>query len=79
MIGIGIITVAAGFYYYLKVVTAMYWQEPNDSTPIEVTPLTRISATVLAALIVILGVFPAPILNQLKDSRGATAVHVASR
>jgi NADH-quinone oxidoreductase subunit N len=79
LVGIGIIAVAAGFYYYLKVVTAMYWQEPNDSTPIELTPLTRISVTALAALIVILGVFPAPVLGQLKESAGLVPPRVALR
>jgi NADH-quinone oxidoreductase subunit N len=79
LIGIGIVAVAAGFYYYLKVVTAMYWQESNDSTPIELTPLTRIAVTVLAAIIVILGVFPGPVLGQLRDADGPGAVHVAHR
>ena len=79
LIGIGIVGVAAGFYYYLKVVTAMYWQEPGDSTPITVTPLTRISITVLAVLIVILGVFPAPVLGQLKHSAAPSAARVARR
>src|SRR6202012_4350374 len=32
LVGIGIVTVAAGFYYYLRVITAMYWQEPGDDT-----------------------------------------------
>ena len=32
LVGIGVVTVAAGFYYYLRVVAAMYWQEPGDDT-----------------------------------------------
>ena len=28
---VGVITVACGFYYYLKVVRAMYWEEPSSS------------------------------------------------
>ena len=79
LVGIGIITVAAGFYYYLKLVAVMYWQEPNDSTPIEITPLTRISVTVLGALIVILGIYPAPILAQLQNRTALPAAHVAQR
>ena len=42
LVGIGIVTVAAGFYYYLKVVRAMYWNEPaEDAQPIFVAPVTK--------------------------------------
>jgi NADH-quinone oxidoreductase subunit N len=58
LIVVGVITVAAGFYYYLRVITAMYWQEPNDDTPIRIGSLTRITVGILAALIFILGIFP---------------------
>ena len=79
LIGIGLVTVAAGFYYYLRVVTAMYWEEPTDSTPIELTPLARISVTALAALILILGVYPRPVVGQLKDAAAPPPAHVAGR
>ena len=46
---------------------------------IELQPLTRISVTVLAALIIILGVFPAPVLGQLKGPSTPAAAHVAAR
>ena len=42
LIGVGIITVAAGFYFYLRVVAAMYWQEPNDDTPSAQLLLSRV-------------------------------------
>jgi len=71
LIVVGAITVAAGFYYYLRVVTAMYWQEPNDDTPIRVGGLTRITVGILAALIFILGIFPQPVLNMLKPQIAA--------
>lgn len=75
LIGIGIVTVAAGFYYYLRVVAAMYWQEPTDDTPIVVAPLTRFAIGALAFLIFLFGIFPQPILNSLKGA--PAAVHVA--
>ena len=53
LVGVGIITVAAGFYYYLRVVAAMYWQEPNDDTPIRISCLTRATIVLLTALIII--------------------------
>lgn len=64
---LGVITVAAGFYYYLKVIRAMYWQQPanTDAPEIEVGPLAKITIALLCALIIWLGVYPAPLLALL--------------
>ncbi len=77
LVTIGAITVAAGFYYYLRVVTAMYWQEPNDETRITLNPLTRLIIGVLVLAIVVFGIFPDPILSMLRphsDPAAASAV-----
>ncbi len=66
LIVIGVLTVACGFYYYLKVVRAMYWEAPARLDPIPVSGLSRVSMIALMALIVILGVYPQPILNALR-------------
>ena len=66
LVAVGVVTVACGFYYYLKVVRAMYWQPvPADASPVVASPLTRFAAGVLAALILIVGIFPKPILQLL--------------
>jgi NADH-quinone oxidoreductase subunit N len=65
LVGIGIITVAAGFYYYLRIVAAMYWQEPNDDTKITLNPLSRFTIGALTVAIFFFGIFPQPILNSL--------------
>jgi NADH-quinone oxidoreductase subunit N len=80
LIGVGIVTVAAGFYYYLRVVAAMYWQEPNDDTPIKLGILTKFTVGTLTALIFIFGIFPQPILNMLREyptGQAAIETHVA--
>ena len=69
MIVIGAITVAAGFYYYLRVVAAMYWQEPAETTRIPMAFATRLAIVGLIAGIIVLGVFPQPIVRMLH--RGA--------
>jgi NADH-quinone oxidoreductase subunit N len=74
LIGVGIVAVGAGFYYYLRVVAAMYWQEPNDATPIKVGGLTRATVGILVAMVFILGVMPQPVLKMLK---GPSSVPVA--
>ena len=79
LIGIGIVAVAAGFYYYIKVIAAMYWHEPTDATPITIAPLTRAAIAALGVLIIVLGIFPAPILTQLRERHPAPAPHVAQR
>ena len=66
LIGIGIITVGAGFYYYLRVVAAMYWLEPGDDTAITVAPLTRFTIGALVFFIFLFGIFPQPILKSLR-------------
>ncbi len=63
---VGVITVGAGFYYYLKVVRAMYWNAASDSSAISVSGLTKTTIGVLVALIFIFGVYPTPLLAMLK-------------
>ena len=63
---IGVITVGCGFYYYLKVVRAMYWLEPTTAEPLAVSALSRLTMTGLIAAIIILGIYPQPILNALR-------------
>jgi NADH-quinone oxidoreductase subunit N len=67
LIGVGILTVGAGFYYYLRVVAAMYWQEPGDATPITIAPLTRVTIGALTLGIFVFGIFPQPVLALLKE------------
>ena len=62
----GAIGVACGFYYYLKVVRAMYWQPAGNAERIPVSGLSRLAMTILIIGIVWLGVYPRPILNALK-------------
>ena len=60
----------AGFYYYLRIVAAMYWQEPNDDRAITMNPLSKFVVGLLTAAIFFFGIFPQPLLNSL---RGAPA------
>ncbi len=78
LVAIGIISVAAGFYYYLRIVAAMYWQEPNDDTPITLAPISRFTIGALTALIFVFGIFPQPILNSLRGAPAPVTAHVAA-
>jgi len=68
LVAIGVITVGCGFYYYLKVVRAMYWQAPANTSPIAISALSRVAICALIAGIFILGVYPKPILEALSPS-----------
>lgn len=66
LVGIGVLTVACGFYFYLRVVGAMYWQPvPDGAAPIRVSVTAKVAMALLAVLIFVLGVFPQPVLSLL--------------
>jgi NADH-quinone oxidoreductase subunit N len=59
LIALGILTVGCGFYFYLKVVRAMYWQPaPVDATAIPVSRLSLVAMWIMVGLIFVLGIFP---------------------
>jgi NADH-quinone oxidoreductase subunit N len=63
---VGVITVGCGFYYYLKVVRAMYWQSTPNIDKIPVNGLSRLAISALMIGIIWLGIYPQPILDALK-------------
>src|SRR5438128_6842626 len=66
LVVVGVITVACGFYYYLKVVRAMYWQPAANIDSIPVSRLSRFAMTGLMVAIIWLGIYPEPILEMLR-------------
>lgn len=70
LVTLGVITVACGFYYYLRVVRAMYFEpiaevEKLGSGSIAISLLTRVAIVVLIAAILTLGIYPQPALGLL--------------
>ncbi|MCH7229063.1 NADH-quinone oxidoreductase subunit N [Haloferula sp. A504] len=62
-VGIAFIGAAAGFYYYFKVIRAMWWFDaPSGASPIELPQTTRISVFSLATAVLVLGIWFQPIL-----------------
>jgi NADH-quinone oxidoreductase subunit N len=78
LVAVGIVTVACGFYYYLKVVRAMYWPKGEQlsvkNETIAVSPLSRLIMTALMVGTIVLGVYPQPILNAIKPPRDNVAL-----
>jgi NADH-quinone oxidoreductase subunit N len=65
LVVVGVITVGCGFYYYLKVVRAMYWQFDAKVEPIAVNGLSRVAISALIVATIWFGVYPQPILQAL--------------
>ena len=75
LVVIGVITVGCGFYYYLKVVRAMFWLEPpNDSPVIRISAFSRVAISLLIVGIFVLGIYPQPILNALRPPAARAAI-----
>jgi NADH-quinone oxidoreductase subunit N len=66
LIVVGVITVACGFYYYFKVVRAMYWEAPTGDVAVPISGLSRVAMTAMIAAIVFFGIYPQPIVNALR-------------
>ena len=79
LIIVGAVGVACGFYYYLKVVRAMYWQPALNDDRIPISGLSRAAMMVLIIGIIWLGVYPRPILNALNAKDGPVMAGVGRR
>ena len=73
LVVVGVVTVACGFYYYLKVVRAMYWEPATTAVALPVSSFSRFTMGALIAAIIVLGVYPQPILNALRPQPVATS------
>ncbi len=73
LLSLGTITVGAGFYFYLRVVAAMYWHEPTDPSTINLSGLTKASILLLVAGILVFGVNPKPVLSALGTQQAPVA------
>jgi NADH-quinone oxidoreductase subunit N len=61
---VGICCAAISAYYYFRVIQAMYFKE-GDSQEMEVSPVFKGILVVMAAIVVLLGIFPQWLLDQL--------------
>jgi NADH-quinone oxidoreductase subunit N len=73
LVVVGVITVGCGFYYYLKVVRAMYWQSTTKTDKIPVSALSRFAMSALILAIIGFGIYPQPILKAFEPMRGRVA------
>jgi NADH-quinone oxidoreductase subunit N len=60
----GVLFAAISAYYYFRVIQAMYFKEGNPETEL-ITPSFKWGLIAVAALVILLGIFPTLILNWL--------------
>jgi NADH-quinone oxidoreductase subunit N len=65
LVVVGVITVACGFYYYFKVVRAMYWEAPAADVAVPLSGTSRLAMLAMMASIIVLGIYPQPVLSAL--------------
>jgi NADH-quinone oxidoreductase subunit N len=66
LIVVGVVTVACGFYYYFKLVRAMYWEAPAGDVAVPVSLVSRISMAAMMAGIIVFGIYPRPVVDALR-------------
>lgn len=78
LVVIGVIASGIAAYFYVRVIVSMFFTEPTDDTPRVVAPgiLSKAAIAVCAAVTVVLGIFPQPLLD-LAD-HAAQLLHFAA-
>jgi NADH-quinone oxidoreductase subunit N len=79
LVVIGVIASGIAAYFYVRVIVSMFFTEPTDDTPQVVAPgiLSKVAIAVCAAVTVVLGIFPQPLLD-LADHAAQLLHFVAS-
>jgi len=73
LVGVAAAGAAAGFYYYFKVIKHMYWHGPADDEPVRAGRAATLILAVLTAAILVLGVYPRPVMRWLVPQPAALA------
>lgn len=58
---------ASGFYYYFKIIRAMWWEAPEgEAKPLVLPEITRCCVVALTIAVIVLGVWPEPVRMLLQ-------------
>ncbi|TFE68939.1 NADH-quinone oxidoreductase subunit N [Methylacidiphilum caldifontis] len=60
---VGAICAAAGLYYYIGVVRAMFWTEPENVQRIDLSPATKVLLWILSIGSILLGFYAEPVIK----------------
>jgi len=62
----GVLCAAVGVYYYFRVIQAMYFKD-GDPQELEITPGFKWMLILLAALVILIGIYPQVVLDKLSS------------
>ena len=72
LVGIALVGVVISLYYYFGLIRAIYWSETTaDSSPITVPLAAKLALAVCSAGILIIGLYPQPLLNTTSQATEA--------
>ncbi|WP_035601380.1 NADH-quinone oxidoreductase subunit N [Haloferula sp. BvORR071] len=64
---LGFVGAAAGFYYYFKIIRAIWWEAPKaEAKPLVLPEITRYCVVGLTVAVIVLGVWPEPVRMLLQ-------------
>ena len=63
----GVLNSALSLYYYARVIKNMY-MEKGPPEPIRLTPMLKIAVALAAIMVVVIGVYPDPVINVCRDA-----------
>jgi NADH-quinone oxidoreductase subunit N len=66
---VGVMSSAIAAFFYIRVIVLMFFREPaEDSTSVIIPSIfTQITIAISAALTILIGVFPQPLLNLINN------------
>lgn len=65
----GVLNSALSLYYYARVMKLMY-MEKGPAAPVRLTPMLKIAVAVAAVMVVVIGVYPGPVIDVCVEAAG---------
>ena len=78
LVGVALAGAATGFYYYFRVIKHMYWHAPADDVAVRLERGPALILGILAAALLVLGVYPKPVISLLTPRPDAPTLSVDS-
>lgn len=76
-LGCAVVGAAAGFYYYFRPILAMYSStDASADEPVKLAPASKAVALALAAVVLLLGLYPRPLQRVLDSASGSPVAAV---
>ena len=77
--GLAITNSLISLYYYLGIVRQMYVEEPREKSPVQTPALTMAVLTAMLAGTILIGVYPAPLLDLIEAANSSLGPLVTGR